>query len=151
MALSRAQRYITRGGGIKRNSYPVETSEQIYYGAIVGLDRNTGRIQNLDENSNLLDFIGVAIPENNSVTGISAGTVECPVDESGLILEQVSVTGVAAQGSVGELVYATDENTFTLTATSNRGAIGRVVRWYSGTTCDVELHTPMSYRAQEDA
>lgn len=148
MALSAAVRYENRGRGIQ--SYVVENSEVIYYGALVGLDINTGRLQQWDTDSNLLKFRGIATPNDSSVTGNSAGTVECPVDESGRILEQVTVTGVSGQQHVGELVYATDDNTFTLTATTNVGAIGEVVRWYSSTTCDVRLWTPAEYRAQED-
>lgn len=132
-------------------SYPIENGETIYHGSLVGIDINTGRIQRWNTNSNALKFLGVSTSNENSLDGNAAGTIEGLVDESGLTLEQVAVTGVSGQQMVGELVYATDDNTFTLTATSNVGAIGRVKRWYSSTTADVELWTPAEYRAQEDS
>jgi hypothetical protein len=48
----------------------------------------------------------------------------------------LSVTGVASADDVGQTVYASDDDTFTLTSTSN-SSIGKVARWISGTTCVV--------------
>ena len=57
------------------------------------------------------------------------------------ILKSVTVTGVASQGDLLKAVYATDNQTMTLTKPSSPGAppIGFVSRWYTSTTCDVCL------------
>ena len=48
----------------------------------------------------------------------------------------LSVTGVTAVTDEGSTVYASDDDTFTLTSTSNT-AIGKVTRYISGTTVEV--------------
>lgn len=62
---------------------------------------------------------------------------EAVIAMDGGISRKVAVVGVTAQGNVGELVYATATNTFTLTATTNIPAVGRIVRFHSGTSVDV--------------
>ena len=47
---------------------------------------------------------------------------------------KLSVVGVTGVTNEGATVYASDDNTFTLTSTSNT-AIGKILRWESGTTC----------------
>lgn len=49
----------------------------------------------------------------------------------------LSVTGVTGVGDVGTTVYASDDDTFTLTSTSNT-AVGKIARYISGTKVDVE-------------
>ena len=149
MALSAKTHYNTRARS--QQSYVVENAAVIYHGALVGLDIVTGRLQPWNSDSVSLKFRGVATPQDDSVTGVAGTTVECPVDEGGMILHNVGVTGASAQANVGDLVYATDDNTLTLTATTNVGAIGEVVRYITGTSCDVRLWTPAEYRAQEDS
>lgn len=159
MALSRAQRY-----GMKQrapemiNSYPVRNGEVIYYGALVGLSTvglTDGRAVNWSDDSGDLRFAGIAIPrgtrdEPYSVTGNSGGTVKVEVYEGGATLENVSVAGATSQAVLGDPVYAEDENTFTLTPTTNVGAIGRVARYISSGKADVQLFSAMEYMANED-
>lgn len=153
-ALTAAANYSTRRQGITAgDSYQVLNTEKIYNGALVLLDQDSGYLRNVDDLSGTNDlFVGIAIPRDESVTGDTSASpvVECPVDESGLTLEGVAVTGAAAVTDNGAPVYATDENTFTLTATSNIGSIGSVKRWITGTTCDVQLFTANQYRANQD-
>jgi len=159
MALSAEQRYEQRDRG--RNAYIVKTSEVIYPGALVGVDPNSGYLQAWDSDSAAIRFLGLAEPRlvpttlgvtPSSVTGNTAATEppETDVNESGVILESIAVTS-AAQTSVGAPVYASDDNTFTVSATSNVGAIGRLVRFVSASDCDVELFTPAEYMGVDDA
>ena len=86
-------------------------------------------------------------PEAGS--GITGNTSASPVPEVDVFtgrvwLEQVAVTGAAAITDVGSLVYGDVVNSqadhvLTLTSTNNSAAVGRVTRWYTSTTCDVEL------------
>lgn len=142
-----------RAGFTAGGSYEVTNTEKIFHGALVLLDQDSGRLRNLDDLSGTNDvFLGIAIPRTESVTGDTAALpiVECPVDESGLIHKNVAVTGASAISDQGAAVYATDENTFTLTPTTNIGSIGWVKRHVSGTTCDVQTFTPNQYRANQD-
>ena len=52
-------------------------------------------------------------------------------------------------GKTGVPVYASDENTFTVTATSNVGAVGELVRCDTAGIGDVRLFTPTEYLALE--
>jgi hypothetical protein len=155
MALTAAVRYSNRAGNglAGQTSYKVKGLVRIYHGALVGVDPNSGYVQNWTSGSAaLLRFRGLAMPLSDSVLGDTTGatlpTPECPVNESGLILEGVTVTG-AVQSSVGKAVYASDENTLTMTATSNVGSIGEVTRFVSSGVADVRLFTPQEYLALE--
>jgi hypothetical protein len=145
--------YRPRGSSIDCDSFLVQNAEVIYHGALVVIDKATGtpgiegQLKNLDDLSGTLDwFMGVARPSTNYVTG-DASTVWCPVDTSGATIVHVSVTGVAGKPDIGELVYATDENTLTLTPASNIKAVGVVDRYYGTTYVDVKLFTPMECMA----
>lgn len=159
MALTAPVRYSMRQRSPEEiNSYPVRNAMVIYYGALVGLDTvniGLGRLVNWNDNSGMLRFCGIAIPRGDrdnpqSVTGNSAGTVKCEVYEGGGTLENVTVTGLTALLGLGDPVYASDENTFTLTATPNVGAVGRVVRYISSTKGDVQLYSAMEYAANQN-
>jgi hypothetical protein len=131
----------------------VRNTEEIFHGALVGISTigiTDGRIVNWNDTSGALDFIGIADPNADSVTGDANGTVECPIISGGVELESVTVTGVDSADDVGDPVYATDENTFTLTATTNVGAIGWVTRQITGTTVDIRIFSEAQYRANQD-
>lgn len=156
MALTAPARYGNRIGEslTGQNSYVVKNLQKIYHGALVGIEPGQGMLQNwTSASATVLRFLGVAMPKANSVTGNVLGItteaqVECPVNESGIVLEDVTVAG-ATQDDVGDPVYATDENTFTMSATSNVGAVGRLVRFTSAGKGDVQLFTPAQYLALE--
>lgn len=122
----------------------------IYAGSLVGLNRTDGyaRVWS-DLSGQTMVFLGVAL------RGVTGNTSASPVpgveiDVSGVVIEQVPVGGPAGdrtQAQVGDLVYATTDNDFTLNSTGAVNAVGILNRWYSGTTCDVKLFTPMEYRA----
>ena len=62
---------------------------------------------------------------------------EAIVDIGGGIVSGLAVTGASAPGDVRDLVYATSDNVFTTTATSNIPAVGQIVRFNSATSFDV--------------
>lgn len=143
MALSAPVRYRNRGRVIE--SHTVVNAQTIYHGALVGLD-DSGECRNWADLTTINTFLGIAIPKTDKVVGnASAPRVECPVNIEGIELEDVSVTGVTGLANVGDLVFATDENTFTTTASTNVRSVGQIVRFRSGTRVDIRLHTPGEY------
>lgn len=158
MALTAAKRYSMKERNPEEiNSYPVKNGTTIYYGALVGIDSvlvSSGKLVNWNVSSGMLRFCGIAIPRGTrdlpySVLGNSGGTVVCEVYEGGGRLENVVVAGAVAL-SLGDPVYASDENTFTMTATANVGAVGRIVRYVSAGVADVQLWSAMEYAAMEN-
>lgn len=66
---------------------------------------------------------------------------EAIVDIRETIVRNATVVGVTGQADVGEEVFATGVDTFTLTPTVNIKAVGKVVRFHSGTTVDVLFYS----------
>jgi len=102
----------------------VEASEIVYEGAAVG-DNASGYAQPLEGGD---VFLGFAYRKADNSAG-SAGDVNVKIRNRGVV--QLDVTGVADTDDVGETVYATDDDTFTLTA-SGGTAIGKILQ-YLGT------------------
>ena len=111
------------------NELPVIASDIIFEGAAVG-DNGSGLARPLVAADPFLGFAKERC--DNSAGAASARNVK--VFERGKI--ELDVTGVASADDVGQTVYASDDNTFTLTSTGN-SAIGKVARWVSGTRCVV--------------
>jgi len=110
------------------NDLPVIAADIIYDGAAVG-ENGSGYFRPLVAGDN---FAGFAQKKaDNSAAGAAAGDVNVRVRDKGKI--KLSVTGVTAVTDEGSTVYASDDDTFTLTASGN-SAIGKIVRWISGTT-----------------
>ena len=55
------------------------------------------------------------------------------------ILLQQGVTGASAATDVGRVVYATDDDTLTLTRPTNGTPVGMILGWHTSTICDVLL------------
>lgn len=111
------------------NDLPVIASDIIYEGSAVG-DNGSGLARPLVSAD---PFLGFAMTQcDNSAGAASAKNVR--VRSKGYA--QLTVVGVASAADVGESVYASDDDTFTLTA-STHGTIGKVARWISSTTCIV--------------
>lgn len=113
------------------NDLPVIAGDIIYEGAAVG-ENGSGYFRPLVAGD---PFAGFATRKaDNSAVGAAAGDVNVNVIQKGKIeLDVVGVTGVTDEGST---VYASDDNTFTLSSTNN-SAIGKIVRWISSTKCIV--------------
>jgi len=111
------------------NDLPVIANDIIYEGAAVGESSTTGTFRPLVAGDN---FAGFATRKaDNTAVGAAAGDVNVNVKQKGKI--QLSVTGVTGVTDEGSTVYASDDDTFTLSSTSN-SAIGKIIRYVTGTT-----------------
>ena len=108
---------------------PVIAADIIYEGAAVG-ENGSGYFRPLVAAD---PFAGFAERTADNSAG-AAGAINVRVKTRGRVI--LSVTGVTAVTDEGSTVYASDDDTFTLTATSNT-AIGKIVRYISGTTVEV--------------
>lgn len=126
-------------------AFVVLSGEVIYPGAIVAVNTataNQGVLQAwADNNTNAQLLVGRAIVSDPAgITG--DGTVTAEVQINDHILENVTVTGVTAVTDVGKAIYFTTDNPndATITQPGTTPACGRIVRWKSGTTCDVLMY-----------
>lgn len=110
------------------NDHPVKAATHIYAGAAVGEDSGVARGLVAGD-----VFLGFAVGEEDNSTGAAAARRVAV--EAGMQVE-LDVTGASAT-SIGEKVYASADNAFTLTAGSN-SLIGYVRQHISGTKCWVE-------------
>lgn len=108
---------------------PVVASDIIYEGAAVG-ENGSGYFRPLVAAD---AFAGFAERQADNSAG-AAGAINVRVKTRGRVI--LSVAGVTAVTDEGSTVYASDDDTFTLTSTSN-SAIGKIVRHISGTTVEV--------------
>lgn len=108
---------------------PMIASDIIYEGAAVG-DNASGLARPLVAADPFLGFAERTV--DNSTGAASAKSVR--VRTRGQVV--LPVVGAASAADVSETVYASDDDTFTLTAGTNT-PIGKVARWVSGTTCVV--------------
>lgn len=125
--------------GGDNNHLPVVASDIIYGGAAVGLASGLARPLTAGD-----PFAGFAIEKaDNSAGGASAINVE--VRAKGVTV--LEVTGVTAVTDIGAAVYASDDDTFTLTASTN-SYIGRVVHYVGdGTKVHVAFDATRGGRA----
>ncbi len=113
------------------NEIPMIATDIIYDGAAVG-DNASGLARPLVAAD---PFLGFATEKADNSAG-SASDIKVKIKSKGVA--KLTVTGVSSTADVGEKVYATDDDTFTLTA-SGASAIGRVLRWITSTTCLVSF------------
>jgi len=146
-ALAQDTARASRNRGIE--AYVKTDAVTYFVGAFVGLDTTTGKVVLWTDVANRA-FLGVVMQHyplsDYGITTTSPDEVQ--VNTSGEILEYVSVATASAITDVGAAVYATSDNDLTLAVASNTNAVGRVVRWYSSTFCDVRLFTPAEYLLQ---
>jgi len=109
--------------GGDRNDLPVIADDIIYEGAAVGVVSGSGHARPLQAG----DEFGGFAKEQADNTGGAAAAIDVRVQEKGKI--KLAVSG-AAITDIGEPIYASDDNTFTKTATSN-SMIGFVHRFVS--------------------
>lgn len=146
MALSSDTVRVTRGDNrCDVAPFPGTASNVFYRGAYVFLDNSTGLVVEAADTANY-NWLGM-VREKVTADG-AQGDSEVKVLLGGFTLVKVNVTGVDNINDVGDLVYATADDTLTLTPTSNTKAIGYVSRYYgSSTLCDVITFTPGESRA----
>lgn len=107
---------------------PAVASDIIYEGAAVGDSSGTARPLVAGD-----AFLGFADRTVDNSAG-AAGAVNVRCRQRGKIV--IPVVGAASTDDIGSTVYASDDDTFTLTASSNT-AIGKVDSWVTSTTCIV--------------
>jgi hypothetical protein len=105
---------------------PVIASDIIYEGAAVGAN-TSGHMRPLVSGD---FFRGFAERQADNSAG-SATDINVKHTRRGIV--QLTVTGASAATDAGLPVYATDDDTFTLTPTGSR--IGTVAKWITSTTC----------------
>jgi len=125
-------------------AFQLTNSQVIFAGALIGIDTSTGYAVEWFDTANFI-FAGVAL---RAVTGDTTASpvVDVDVNCGGMLLKKVAVTGASAITNVGDKAYASDDNTFTTSATSNVQEVGIITRWYSSTTCDVQLYSMAQYQ-----
>lgn len=124
------------------NDLPMVDNDIIYDGAAVGELNDTGTYQPLATGSTVDKFAGFAYGNpngkaDNTVTGHTAGGINVKLKQKGRVI--LAVTGVTAITDVCKIVWATDDNVFTLTYAAGAVEIGRVSRWITGTKCVVSF------------
>lgn len=111
--------------------YPVIASDIIYQGAAVG-ENASGYARPLEAGD---VFLGFAEEKADNSDG-SAGDIRVRVKSKGYI--KLDITDIAVTSNDRVAVYASDDNTFTLTSTSN-SLIGYVAQWVSTGYARVEF------------
>jgi hypothetical protein len=111
--------------------YPVIASDIIYEGAAVG-ENGSGYARPLEAAD---PFLGFATKQVDNSAG-SAGAKLVQVKTHGRI--KLDISGLAITANDRPAVYASDDNTFTLTSASN-SKIGWVSRWISTGVAIVEF------------
>lgn len=115
-----------------QDDYPAVASDIIYQGAAVG-ENGSGYARPLQAGD---AFLGFAVGPCDNSAG-SAGSKSVSVKTRGVV--RLTVAGATAiTANDRPLVYASDDATFTLTASTN-SPIGRVRRWLASTDCLVEF------------
>lgn len=115
------------------NEIPVVANDIIYEGSAVGLSSGYARPLVAADT-----FVGFC-EQNVDNTGGAAGAKNVRVIAKGLV--QLAVSGVTAITNVGDAVYASDDNAFTTTASTNT-YVGAVRRFISSGVALVEFDTP---------
>lgn len=114
-----------------RADYPVIAADIIYEGAAVG-ENGAGYARPLAAAD---PFLGFAVEKVDNSDG-AAGDLRVTVRTKG-VLASVAVAGATAiTANDRPAVYASDDDTLTLTSTSN-SLVGYVERWISSGVCDV--------------
>lgn len=138
-----------------RKAYPVVNSDTVWPNTLVALDPSDGMLKPWADTAGFL-FRGLALDGQTTSKEVSGDGTATPenhmrVNQEGLILRDVPVAGTSALTNHGDKVYCSTDNPnddLSTTATANVKAIGEVLRWKAGTTCDVQLYTPWEYRLQ---
>ncbi|BEP42257.1 hypothetical protein [Variovorax sp. V15] len=117
--------------------YPVIAADIIFEGAAVG-ENGAGFARPLVAGDTFLGFAETIVDNSAGV----AGQRTVRVKRRGQV--QVPVVGAAAiTANDGPLVYASDDDTFTLTAGAN-SPIGRVSRWVESGLCVVDFDASLA-------
>lgn len=123
---------------VVRGSIAIASAATVYQHSFVGLTSGTGRALVAGD-----AFLGLAARKFVQADGDTR--VEY---ESGFEIKK-AVTGASAETDRNSLVYASDDQTATLTKGSN-SLIGVVIEWLTGTTCWIYLFTQAELKAMAE-
>lgn len=118
--------FESTGGHPSYNELPSIADDIVYAGAAVGESSTSGTGRPLSGGDNFMGFA----TEKCDNTGGSAGDLSIKLLDRGVAL--LSVTGADGINDYDATVYATDDDTFTLTA-SGATSIGKIKRYDSAT------------------
>lgn len=121
----------------------IKSGEQLVIDGACSIDTSTGYVQNAAAGSGIVPIghcFG-ASDRDNSVVGLTGDGTKKAIIKSGKTFNDVSVIGTSGIDDVGALVYATDNQTYTVTKPTNGLPIGWVKKWKSATICDVQMFT----------
>lgn len=124
-----------------KEEYPAVAADIVYQGAAVG-ENGSGYARPLVAGDPFLGFCE-AIADNS---GGAAGAINVNVKKRGNIVLPISSLAITANDR--PVVFASDDDTFTLTATNN-SPIGRVSRWISTGLAVVEFDADMAAEIAE--
>ena len=140
-ALTAAQNLASRPRA-GRHSFVVTSGSTVYAGTFVGT-LAAGGLSGYD-NTATTRFCGIALE-----TVLGDGTKQCRVNTEGVIIN-TTVASATDLTAVNSLVYcATNNPADCTTVAATSPAIGIVIRWYSGTTCDVQLFSLTEVEAEK--
>lgn len=115
--------------------YPVKASTTIYKGALTAIDTSTGYLVAASDAASRI-FVGVAVEQGDNSSG-SNGDVEIRIFRTGTFQYTCSS---ADQTWVGQKVYASDDQTVALAATTSHDLwVGTVVEYISATSVKVAI------------
>lgn len=126
------------------NELPVAATTKVYEGSALG-DNGSGYVRPLVAGD---PFRGFAQRQSDNSTG-AAGDKTVRIGTERMVVLNVSGAAIT---DVGKAVYASDDDTFTYTATGN-SYVGRVYRWvssgvvvveYDGNKADLGSFTPLT-------
>lgn len=116
-------------------SYIVKSAETMAKKRYTAIDQATGFVENADASAGLLNWGWASENSRGSAVVLGDGTsaVKWTV-RGGLLDEDVSIAGLASAADIHKAVYATDNQTLTLTKPTIGTPIGFVADFKSGTT-----------------
>ena len=136
----------TTAAGSDVVEHVIVDAKTIFFGALVIMRDTIGEIDNFTDVASGV-VMGIAIPDTESVLGVSTTPrKKVKVDESGLVIRGAAVTG-AVQASESDKVFASDENTFTMTP-GTHAAIGVLEKFINAGVGDIRLFTPAEAQLQ---
>lgn len=123
----------------------IKSAEVLVVGGLSSVVYGTGKVENGDDTAALIPtgyVLGSTVGDNSTagLTGNATGDQKV-MTSAARMLKDVTVTGVATIADLFKLVYATDNQTLTLTAPTVGLPIGYVKEHVSTTTCHVQLFT----------
>jgi len=115
-------------------NYKVKAGAVIFAGALVAIEDSSGFLVRASDTAGLT-FAGVALDSGNA-TGAANGAVSVRVEKTG----SYALTFNTVQTSVGKKVYAVDDNTVALAATTTNDLyVGDVVELLPGNKVRVRI------------